>query len=92
MAKPGTRKYGCVLINQGDKVTPAEKLERIEENRRMYGLSQEYIDYIKLPKAHNVKIYDIDKIIYSKKKLSALEKIDHLQDMKEALMDKMKTL
>ena len=45
-----------------------------------------------MPKAHNVKIYDIDKIIYSKKKLSALEKIDHLQDMKEALVDKMKTL
>ena len=49
-----------------------------KENQIKYGLSQEYINYLKLPKACNVKVYSVDKIVYAKKKLSTLEKINHL--------------
>ena len=54
MAKKGVRKYGTVLINQGDKLTPEEKIRLKNENNAIYGLSDEYIAYLKLPKACDV--------------------------------------
>lgn len=82
MKKSGKRKFGCVLINEGDKLTSEEKARLLEENQEKYGLSQEYIDYLKLPKASNVKVYDIDKIVYAKKTMSTSEKIGHLEIIK----------
>ena len=70
-------------------MTPEDKIRLKEENRLKYGLTREYIDYLKLPKACNVKVYQIDKIINGKKKLTTAEKIEHLIDIKKALHKKL---
>jgi hypothetical protein len=44
------RKNGCI-INEGAKVSSEENRKRKEENRRIYGLSQEQVDAIVLPVA-----------------------------------------
>ena len=90
--KAGLRKYGCVLINQGDKLTKELKEKLIEENREKYGLSKEYIKYLKLPKACNVKVYELHKIMDARKKLTTGEQIDHLLDIKKALEKRLSIL
>ena len=57
------RKYGCVLINQGDKLTKEDKLKQKVSNQEKYGLSKAYKDYLKIPKACNVKVYEVHKIM-----------------------------
>ena len=48
-----------------------------------YGLPDDYVkNVLKLPPASKVKIYDIDKIINSRKKMGTSEKIDYLLDLK----------
>ena len=54
MKKAGFRKYGCVLINTGDKLTWRQKDELLLENKEKYGLSPEYLKQLKLPKASNI--------------------------------------
>lgn len=93
MAKKGvTRKYGCVIINSGDKLTAEQKTRLQIENQEKYGLTQKYIDYLKLPKASNVKVYDIGKIVKSKRMTTTVEKIVQLQEMYKALLDKLSIL
>ena len=54
-------------------------------NQEKYGLSEEYIKYLKLPLASDIKVYDINKILNSRKKLSTSEKIEHLLKIKNNL-------
>jgi hypothetical protein len=42
-----------------------------------------------LPKASDIKVYDINKIINSRKKLSTSEKIEHLLQIKKNLENKL---
>ena len=37
--KAGMRKYGCVLINQGDKLTKEKRGELVKINKEEYGLA-----------------------------------------------------
>ena len=70
-----------------------ERKEQLKEiNQKKFGLSKEYIQYLKLPKSSNVKVYDIGKILNARRKLSSAEKIQHLQDIKNALEKKLKVL
>ena len=62
------------------------------ENQEKYGLSKEYLDYLHLPKACNVKVYSVEKIVNARKKLSTGEKIERLIDIKNALIKKLKVL
>lgn len=58
-----------------------------------YGLEQDYVDHVlKLPPSSKVKIYDIDKIMNSRKKLGTAEKIDHLLDLKATLLKRIAIL
>lgn len=65
MNRNGVRKSEGVLINQGDKLKPEEKAVLLDINQAKYGLSTEYLKYLKLPRASRVKIYDIEKIVNS---------------------------
>lgn len=83
--KKGARKQGF-LVNAGDKVTKEEKVILKAEMQVKYGLDEYYVKHVlRLPPAQKVKIYDIDKIVNSRKKLSISEKIDHLLDLKGTL-------
>jgi plasmid maintenance system antidote protein VapI len=73
-------------------MTPEEKVKLKAENKEKYGLTPEYIDYLQLPKACNVKVYQIDKIINGKKKLTTAEKIEHLIDIKQSLHKKLEVI
>lgn len=77
-------------MNQLGKLTPAEKRALIEQNRKRYGLTQEQVEAIKLPRTeHLLEIYSIQKITNSKSKLSCVEKINHLKKLERALIDKL---
>ena len=54
------------MVNEGDKLTKEQKETMKEENRIKYGLSAAYLNYLKIPKACNVKVYELDKIMNSK--------------------------
>lgn len=74
------------MVNAGDKVTKEEKVKLKAEMQTKYGLDEYYVKHVlRLPPAQKVKIYDIDKIVNSRKKLSISEKIDHLLDLKGTL-------
>ena len=69
------------MVNAGDKVTKEEKVKLKAEMQTKYGLDEYYVKHVlRLPPAQKVKIYDIDKIVNSRKKLSISEKIDQLKD------------
>ena len=95
MQKPGLRKYGCVRINEGDKITPEEKAALKQENRKTYGLSEEYIKYLNelhVPKQSKIKIYDISKIVNSRKSMGISEKIELLLNIKRALLGRLEQI
>ena len=48
------RKYGCVLVNQGDKLTKERREELVKLNKKQYGLTKEYIDYLPIPKSSKI--------------------------------------
>ena len=91
-AKTGTRKYGTVLTNQGDKMTPEEREEKKKRNQEEYGLTQEYIDFLKLPKSSDVKVYDIRKVMESRKRMSVVEQIELIENINQALLKKLKII
>ena len=65
-------------MNQGCRLTPEEKKAMITENKLKYGLSDEQVFDIKLPApCHLVQLYDIDKIMNPRLKLTTIEKINH---------------
>ena len=58
-----------------------------------YGLDDYYVKHVlKLPPSSKVKIYDIDKIMNSRKKLGTSEKIDHLLDLKATLQKRLELI
>lgn len=74
----GIRKQGF-LVNQLGKLAKEDRKALIEINREKYGISDEDLKKIQLPNAvHLVEIYQIEKIINSKSKLSIVEKLNHL--------------
>ena len=70
------RTYGTVLINEGDKMTPERRAQLKLDNEEKYGLTREYIDYLQLPKKSKIKVYEVRKILDSRKRLSTAEKIE----------------
>lgn len=89
--RTGKRKNGC-LVNEGDKLTQEIKRELIKLNQDKYGLPQAYIDQLKLPNSNKVKVYDMAKIINSKKAIGIAERIDLLVKVKKNLEKKLKIL
>ena len=79
------RKQGFI-VNDGDKLTPEQKLALKAFNQEKYGLDQEYIDNVlKLPPKGKCKVYETDKIVNSRKRMPTTEKIEHLLTLKETL-------
>lgn len=71
-AKQGVRKSGF-LVNQGDKLTKQKKAELKEINHVKYGLPDAYVESLVLPKAGDIRVYEVAKIINAKRKLSISE-------------------
>lgn len=78
------------LVNEGDKLTAELKKQKQIEAQAQYGLSSEELANIKLPPTLQVKVYNIDKIVNTRSKISTIEKIDLLLDLERALMKKLK--
>ena len=78
------------LVNEGDKLTAELKKQKQIEAQNQYGLSQEQLDEIKLPPTLQVKVYNIEKIVNARSKISTIEKIDLLLDLERALLKKLK--
>jgi hypothetical protein len=59
-------------------LTPEEKKTLIALNRGKYGLTEEQLEEIKLPApCHLVQVYDIQKIMNPRLKLTTIEKINY---------------
>jgi hypothetical protein len=68
----GVRKCGF-LVNQLGKLTREEKDKLRAINKEKYGLSDEFVENMKLPApCHLVEIFDIDKIMNPRTKLSTI--------------------
>jgi hypothetical protein len=81
------------LVNQGGRLTPEEKKILIEENRLKYGLPEEHVADIKLPApCHLVQMYEIEKIMNPRLKLTTIEKINHFIKLQDALLSKLEML
>ena len=53
-------------------------------------MSETELTKLKLPPITEVKVYNIDKIVNSRSKISVIEKIDLLRDLEAALILKLK--
>ena len=84
------RKYGWVLINQGDKITKDEKAALIAKNSKKYSLPEDYIKKIKLPS--EVRIYKLRQVMQARAVLSTGEKLHHLHAIKRRLERKLKVM
>ena len=81
------------MVNQGARLTPEEKKVLIALNREKYGLSEEEVAEIRLPApCHLVQVYDIDKIMNPRLKLSTIEKINHCKKLENALKSKLEMI
>lgn len=78
------------LVNEGDKLTAELKKQKQIEAQKEYGLSPEQLAEIKLPPTLQVKVYNIEKIVNARSKISTIEKIDLLLDLERALLKKLK--
>lgn len=90
-AKDGYRKQGCI-VRQGDKMTREEKDRLIKENRKKYGLPRKYLSQLTLPTANKIRVYEIDRILNSRSKLSTADKILHLKAIYKNLARKLSIL
>lgn len=84
-----TRKNNCI-INTGDNPNKHERALKIEANRARYGLSEEAIARIRLPKKSKSRFQNIvllDEI--ETPKFSTIEKIEHLLRLLELVEYKM---
>ena len=78
-------------------MTSAERAKRISQNKAKYGLSQPEIDTLELPKgkkhlsgkSSSEPVLLIQQIMNPKSNFSTVEKIHHLENLKEALNDKL---
>lgn len=90
-AKQGVRKSGF-LVNQGDKLTKQQKVDLQKINHEKYGLPQAYIDSLVIPKAGDIRVFEVAKIINAKKKLSTSEQVEMLYALQRKLEKKLKVL
>jgi hypothetical protein len=61
--------------------------------KRQFGLNPRYINEIlKLPEPQRVKVFETDKILNSRKKMSITEKLEHLEDLKDTLETRIKMI
>ncbi len=69
-------------------MTKEQKLERIKRNKHIYGLSQKYIDSLKIPKLLSRCIGQhstMKQIMDDKNNFSIVEKIDQLKNLVKCL-------
>ena len=85
------RKNGCI-VNQDDKLTAQQKEDLLLQNETKYGLPSSYISYLWLPRSHAIKVYNINKIVNSKRTLSWAQKISHLEDIQASLTKRLKLI
>lgn len=67
-------------------------MELIKENKKKFGLDQDYVKSLKLPQANKVRVYNLRKIIDSRRKIQTIDKIEHLYKIKKNLEKKLKIL
>ena len=74
--KTGVTRKGQVIVNTDRNQTKVERKRKMEENRERYGLSQEVIKRIKLPRSRGGGFLTLEEI--NSGDFTTLEKINHL--------------
>ena len=92
MKKPGTRKNNC-LINTGDNQSKEERKRKIQQNLEKYGVEEEYIKAIKLPKARKdcvAKYFTVEEI--DTDRFTTVEKLLFCEQLIEEINKKLKVV
>lgn len=77
----------------GDKLTKEEKAALVQENQRKYGLSREYLRFLRLPRPSPVQVLSLDDVLNNTRRaLTAMEKIEHLITIKATCLRKLEVL
>ena len=82
------RKHG-IIVNDGNKLTREELVEKRILNQEKYGLTKEQVDAIKLPPPTSVCFYSVKKIMNPKNDLSTIDRIEKLLEFELALKIKL---
>jgi hypothetical protein len=72
------------IINNGDNLTLNSLKSRRDINKEKYGLSEEYVNTLKIPKLLSIKVdrhLSIKQILDEKNNFSICEKIEHLEEL-----------
>mmetsp|Transcript_2893 Transcript_2893/g.2722 ORF Transcript_2893/g.2722 Transcript_2893/m.2722 type:complete len:140 (-) Transcript_2893:96-515(-) len=88
---PEIQRKNNFIINTGDNLTAKEREKRINMNKERYGLTLQEIKSLKLPKAVGVQkdlLLSLDQIFNAKSNFSVVEKLHHLEILKEAIEKK----
>jgi hypothetical protein len=83
MKKKGVKRKNNSIINFGDNQTREERNRLIEENRRNYGLSEQAIQEIKLPRYKFGSLFPLEAI--ESDMLSTLEKLEQLAVLRQEI-------
>ena len=70
-------------------MTSEEKAQKQAENKKLYGLSDEFVTNLKTPAKTSVQIFSVSKVVNAKVRLSTVEKINHLLELQKALDEKL---
>ena len=89
---PNVMRKAGLIINTGDNPTKAQVNAKRDKNKKKYGLSVQFVENLKLPKAMTkewLKVLTYDQIMRNASNFSTVEKIHHLTILQEALERKL---
>eukprot|EP01017_Pseudomicrothorax_dubius_P049554 TRINITY_DN9229_c0_g3_i1.p1 TRINITY_DN9229_c0_g3~~TRINITY_DN9229_c0_g3_i1.p1 ORF type:complete len:213 (-),score=38.03 TRINITY_DN9229_c0_g3_i1:23-661(-) len=89
MSKRGVLRKNNCIINTGDNPTREERMRRIEENRKRYGLDIETIRSIRLPRfaSNHQRVYMLEEL--ESDKFTTVEKLEHLMALRKTIEAKL---
>jgi hypothetical protein len=90
---PDVQRKNKFIINTGNNLTAENREIKIKQNKLKYGLSNEYIKSLRLPKAQKRSrkgevVLSLEQIFHVKSNFSIVEKLHHLQNLKSACINK----
>eukprot|EP00347_Sterkiella_histriomuscorum_P015500 403356794 len=92
---PEIQRKNNFIINTGNNLTQPEKEKRLRLNKQKYGLDLAFIKTLRLPKPESATggkreaILSMDQIFAQKSHFTVVEKLKHLEALKNALCSKL---
>jgi hypothetical protein len=89
MQKKGVARKNNTIVNNGDNQTKDERKRLIAENQQLYGLSEECVKAIRLPKSRQLRLLPLDQL--DSVMLPTIEKLEHLREWRREIERKLRS-